>query len=173
MRSSLLMLTAMLLLLGCIPLSTPGATGNNVYVANFFFTPVQDTAQTDVNNTATITFRWADSMSAGHRIVWDSVNGGDGSVPPGNDLQFSGTYEVNIGVGHYYYHCSVHGGALNDFGMDGQIVVLPFGYTPGQTGQKVQDSHSSPVPALVTRPNPAAAPESPRRVAPRSQPATS
>lgn len=175
MRLRLLMLSAILLLPACIPLTTPGATGNNVYVGNYFFTPVIDTAPSARNDSATVTFRWADSTSGvGHTIVWDSLRGGVDSVLPGNDgLQFTGTFDVSLGQGRYYYHCSVHGGPLNDFGMDGQIVVLPFGYTPPQTAQRTGNVHPTPAPALVTQPAPRVARENLRAAARRSQPATS
>ena len=177
MRLPFLMLAAMLLALGCIPLNTPGATGNNVYVGNYFFTPVIDSTTANQKDSATITFRWADSLTGiGHRIVWDSMQGGlgnDSVVPAANPLQFTGEYDVSLASGRYYYHCSVHGGADNAFGMDGQIVVLPFGFSPPVIAQKKQDPHASPVPVLVTQPSREAARESPRPAARRSQPATS
>jgi plastocyanin len=177
MRLRLLMLAGMVLALGCIPLTTPGATGNNVYVGNYYFTPVIDSTTAGQNDSATITFRWADSLTGvGHRIVWDSMKGGMGndSVVPGpNPLQFDGTYDVVLASGRYYYHCAVHGGADNAFGMDGQIVVLPFGFTPPQTALRLQDSHPTPVLPLITQPSREALRESPQRAARRSQPATS
>jgi plastocyanin len=177
MRLRLLMLAGVLLALGCIPLTTPGATGNNVYVGNYFFTPVIDSTTAGQNDSATITFRWADSLSGvGHRIVWDSMKGGMGNdsiVPPANPLQFEGTYDVVLASGRYYYHCSVHGGADNAFGMDGQVVVLPFGFTPPEAAQKRQDAHAAPMSALITQPSREAPRASPPAAARKSQPVTS
>ena len=173
MRLFLVLFVAVLSFQACIPLNTPGATGNNVYVGNYFFTPVIDSATALRNDTVTITFRWADTASGiGHRIVWDSAVGGD-SVLPGNDvLRFSGTYVVGLAKGRYFYHCMQHGGSENSFGMDGQIVVLPFGFNP-MASRPLQSLPASAVPASVTQPRPEAVQANPRRAARRSQPATS
>lgn len=176
MRSFFLLLTAALAFQACIPLNTPGATGNNVYVGNYFFTPVIDSSAALRNDTTVITFRWADTATGiGHRVIWDSVVGGDSTtVLPGNDvLRFSGTYEVGLTKGRYYYHCAIHGGPDNSFGMDGQIVVLPFGFSPPTSARPIQSPRLFSGPAVVTQPSPAAVQASPRPAAPRSPPATS
>ena len=176
MRSLFLLLTAALAFQACIPLNTPGATGNNVYVGNYFFTPVIDSSTAARNDTTVITFRWADTASGiGHRVVWDSVTGGDSTTMlPANDvLRFSGTYEVGLTKGRYYYHCAVHGGPDNGFGMDGQIVVLPFGFSPPTSARPVRARRLASAPAAVTPPSPAAGQANPTGAARRSQPATS
>lgn len=169
MRLTFLMLTALLSALACIPLNTPGAGGNNVYVANYFFTPVVDTATAGNNSQVEVTFRWADSTTGiGHTVVWDS---GPQPLPDDAPLTFSGTYTVTLFPGRYGYHCDRHA----DQGMAGVIVVVPFGT---QTSSRtLPDPHQSPdqapVPALVTQPSPGAVRESPRRSDPRSPPVTS
>jgi hypothetical protein len=165
MRLPLLMLAGLLSLLACIPLNSPGATGNNIYVTNFAFTPVLDSGTANKDDILVVTFRWADSASGvGHTIVWD-----DGPThPPDDDLQFSGTYDVSLEPGQYSYHCSVHN---EGFGMSGVIIVLPFGYQPPAANRI--NPKASAVPALVTQPSPAAVQANPKQAARRSQPATS
>jgi hypothetical protein len=164
MRLPLLILTALLSAVACIPLNSPGATGNNVYVSNYMFSPVLDSGTADKNDSLVVTFRWADSVSGiGHTIVWDS---GGGPLPPNNGLQYSGMYTVVLTPGRYFYHCSVH----ESLGMYGVIDVVPFG-TQTQTGQLTNPDR--PLPTLVTQPRPKAAPGSPREEARQSPPVTS
>lgn len=164
MRLPLLMLTGLLSLPACIPLNSPGATGNSIYVTNFAFSPVLDSGTANRDEVLIVTFRWADSASGvGHTIVWD-----DGpTLPPDNGLQFSGTYVVSLPPGRYTYHCSIH----TDFGMSGVIDVVPFGYVPPPTSRI--NPKAPAVPALVTQPTPAVVPGSPKRADRRSRPATS
>ena len=173
MRSFFLLLTAALAFQACIPLNTPGATGNSVYVLNYLFTPATDSSTAQRNDSTTITFRWGDTAtSVGHRVIWDSLVGGDG-VLPGNDvLRFSGTYEVGLAQGRYYYHCLIHGGLDGSFGMDGVIIVLPFGFNP-MASRPLKAPPASAAPASVTQPSPAAVQANPKQAARRSQPATS
>jgi len=131
MRLPFLLLTGLLVGWACIPLNTPGVTGNNVYVGNFFFTPVTDTATAEKNDSVTVTFRWTDTTSnIPHNVTWDSVLPPGPALPANSGLVYTGTYAVKLVAAKYFYHCSIHGGATNDFGMDGQVVVLPFGYSP-------------------------------------------
>ena len=161
MRLPLLILTGLLSLLACLPLNSPGATGNNIYVTNYMFSPVLDSGTADKNDSLVVTFRWADSASGiGHSIVWDS---GPPPVPPNHGLQYSGSYIVVLTPGRYYYHCGQHG---DGFGMYGVIDVVPF-----EVSQLTKPDR--PLPTLVTQPSPKDAPESPRRAGRRSQPATS
>jgi hypothetical protein len=166
MRSRKLLLTALLLLPACIPLTTPGATGNNIFVYNFFFTPVFDTTLALRNDSVTVTFRWTDSTGA-HSIVWDSAPGG--VLPDSVPAKSEGTYVVMLATGTYRYHCSIH---QAEFGMAGQIVVQPFD-TPPPGSSGVLPDPASPVAAAVTRPSPGAAQANPKRAAQRSRPATS
>ena len=164
MRSPLLFLTAILLFQACIPLNTPGATGNSVYVGNYYFTPVIDSGTADRNDDMVVTFRWADSASGvGHTIVWDS--GPPPALPENVPLQFSGSYSVTLHPGNYFYHCSYHEG----FGMAGVIVVVPFD-TP--TASKTSNG-SQPASPLVIQSSPGAMQANPRKAARRSRPATS
>ena len=165
MRLPFLMLTAFLLFEGCIPLNSPGASGNNIYIGNYFFSPAIDSGTADRNDELAVTFWWADSMSGvGHTIVWDS---GPPPLPENRPIQFNGTYTVTLTPGRYVYHCSLH----EQFFMTGLIIIVPFD-TPTASGTE-SGPHPSPVPALVTRPSPGALQGSPRRAARRSQPATS
>jgi hypothetical protein len=164
MRLPLVVLTAVLSLLACLPLNSPGATGNNIYVSNFMFSPVLDSGTADRDDNLVVTFRWSDSASGiGHTIVWDS---GPPPLPINNGLQYSGMYMVNLVPGRYFYHCSIH----TNFGMYGVIDVVPFG-TP--TGESHLTDSRRPTPVLVTQPGPTAARESPRQAGRRSRPATS
>lgn len=172
MRSVFLMAIAMLSLFACIPLSTPGATGASIYVQNYLFTPRADSGIAAKNESLVVTFRWADS-AATHNVVWDSLIGGNDSILPGDiPNQDDGTAVVNLGIGTYYYHCSIH---LATFGMQGQITVLPYGTAIGDSNQIVMRHPALPVPAaLITRTTPASpksAPESPGPWARRSRPA--
>jgi plastocyanin len=165
MRSSVLTLTAMLLLWACLPLTFPGATGNNIYVYNFLFSPRLDTATAGRNDSVTVTFRWA-AESFGHSVVWDS---GPEPLPADQPVTFSGgTYPVSLASGSYTYHCGVHG---TEFGMTGQIVIQPFD-TP-MASRTLRGPHPSPVPALVIQASPEAVQANPRKAARRSRPATS
>ena len=64
MRLPLLILTALLSFVACIPLNNPGATGNSVYVSNYMFSPVLDSGTADKDGNLVVTFRYADSTSA-------------------------------------------------------------------------------------------------------------
>jgi len=171
MRSRLLIFTAALLLGACIPLTTPGATGNNIFVYNYFFSPVYDSTTALRNDSATVTFRWTDS-SGGHSIVWDTLPDG---VTVGNlPVTFTGNYPFPLAVGRYVYHCSLHGDPANpgtNFGMGGIIVIRPFD-TP-TSSKALPGRQGSPVVALVTPPVPGAEPGSRKRAAQRSRSATS
>jgi plastocyanin len=168
MRLLFLILTAMLLAVGCLPLSSPGATGSNIFVSDYKFSPKLDSVVADRNDTVHVTFRWADSSSI-HTVVWDSGPAGAPAVVPEGDQgpQDNGTYSATLTLGYYGYHCKLH----PEYDMRGEIAVVPFGTMVG-SGSRV-GYHAVPGPALVTRSSPEAAQESPRRAARRSRPATS
>ena len=168
MRSPLLMVAAMLLLQACIPLDTPGASGNNIFVLNNNYSPIVDSLIAASNDTVFVTFRWGDS-SVGHSVTWDSVvPPGPGPLPDDVQVTSDGNYGFHLASGTYYYHCAVH---ETTYGMVGQIVILPFGTY--LNSRRLASHHAVPAPALVTRPSPGAAQGSPRRAGRRSQPATS
>ena len=164
MRSLFLLLTAILSFQACVPLNTPGTSGNRIFVINFAFTPVIDSGTPDRTDSLPVTFVWADSNSGiGHTIVWDS---GPAAAIPGNiGVTYTGTQTVILTPGTYRYHCSLHA----EYGMAGVIVVVPFD-TP-TASRKAR--RAEPDEVFVTPPSPAVVPENPREAARRSQPATS
>jgi hypothetical protein len=166
MRALFLLVTAILTFQACIPLNSPGATGNSVYVGNFYFSPVTDSGTMDKDDQLVVTFRWVDSTSGiGHSVVFDS---GPEGVPPGIGQMFSGYASVVFTVpGRYVYHCSFH----ENFGMVGVIEVVPFGV--GTASRAPHHPNAAPIPTDLIQPSPEAAQESPRQAARQSQPATS
>ena len=157
MRALFLFLTAVLSFQACIPLNSPGASGNQVYVGNFYFTPVVDSGTANRDDELVVTFRWIDSASGiGHSVVFDSA---PGALPDMIPQTFTGFVSITLTPGRYVYHCSYH----ENFGMVGVIVVVPFGTPTASAGSRDP----------FTQPDPEAVQASPRQAARRSQPATS
>ena len=108
MRLSLLISTAMLSLLACSPLNSPGSGSNNIYVTNFLFTPVIDSGTAMKGDTLPVTFNWVDSAAGiPHTIVWDTA---PGPLPGNVGAKYSGSQTFVLTPGRYYYHCGLHGG---------------------------------------------------------------
>ena len=166
MRLSLLISTAVLSLLACSPLNSPGAGTNNIYVTNFLFTPVIDSGTALKGDTLPVTFNWVDSAAGiPHTIVWDSA---PGPLPGDVGAKYSGSQTFVLTPGRYLYHCGLHG---NEFGMAGLIVVVPFD-TPTEP-RVVSSRRSPPVPVITIPKGPKAAQANPPPGARRSQLATS
>ena len=99
MRLSLLISTAMLSLLACSPLNSPGAGSNNIYVTNFLFTPVIDSGTAMKGDTLPVTFDWVDSAAGiPHTIVWDTA---PGPLPGNVEAKYSGSQTFVLTPGRY------------------------------------------------------------------------
>ena len=119
MRPSRVLLTAVVVLLGCgggdpptVPIggnggdgSGGGSTSNAITVSSNFYSP----NLTTVPAGTTVTWTWAGGT---HDVTFDTGN-------LKSPTQSSGTYERRFTTaGTYDYHCSVHGAA-----MSGRVVV--------------------------------------------------
>jgi plastocyanin len=91
--------------------------GDTIALGSYYFAPMLDSVVAASNDSVNMTFLWTIG-NVDHNVTWDT---GPGTTLPANSpTKSDGVHVVNLGLGTYTYHCTIH---LVDWNMSGTIVV--------------------------------------------------